>query len=61
MIKSKIHYCQVCGSPTKHTIPDGEEKIRAICTSCGRIHYENPKMVRLQQLEFLIIYEFNLE
>ncbi|XP_078151443.1 nudix hydrolase 23, chloroplastic-like isoform X2 [Carex rostrata] len=45
MIKSKIHHCQVCGSPTKHTIPDGEEKIRAICTSCGRIHYENPKMV----------------
>lgn len=29
----------------KHEIPDGEEKVRAICTVCGRIAYENPKMV----------------
>lgn len=23
----------------------GEEKPRAICTACGRVHYQNPKMV----------------
>ncbi|XP_059646396.1 nudix hydrolase 23, chloroplastic [Cornus florida] len=41
----KINFCQSCGGPTKHEIPDGEEKIRAICTLCGKIAYENPKMV----------------
>ncbi|KAK8460319.1 hypothetical protein SEVIR_2G312600v4 [Setaria viridis] len=43
--KSKIHFCPACGSPTKLAIPDGDEKMRAICSSCGRVHYENPKMV----------------
>ncbi|PRQ44461.1 putative hydrolase [Rosa chinensis] len=41
----KINFCQWCGGPTKHEVPDGEEKIRAICTVCDRIAYENPKMV----------------
>ncbi|XP_041996711.1 nudix hydrolase 23, chloroplastic-like [Salvia splendens] len=41
----KINFCQLCGGPTKHEVPDGEEKIRAICTRCGKIAYENPKMV----------------
>ncbi|KAG1361102.1 nudix hydrolase 23, chloroplastic [Cocos nucifera] len=43
--KPKVRFCQACGNPTKQIIPDGEEKIRAVCTVCGRIHYENPKMV----------------
>ncbi|XP_070666226.1 nudix hydrolase 23, chloroplastic isoform X2 [Malus domestica] len=42
----KINFCQSCGGPTKHEIPDGEEKIRAICTVCERIAYENPKMTQ---------------
>ncbi|KAL5739714.1 hypothetical protein ACOSP7_028606 [Xanthoceras sorbifolium] len=41
----KINFCQWCGGPTKHDIPDGEEKMRAICTVCGKIAYQNPKMV----------------
>ncbi|KAG8367946.1 hypothetical protein BUALT_Bualt16G0125500 [Buddleja alternifolia] len=41
----KINFCQWCGGATKHEIPDGEEKTRAICTGCGKIAYENPKMV----------------
>ncbi|KAE8689981.1 Nudix hydrolase 23 [Hibiscus syriacus] len=41
----KIKFCQWCGGPAKHEIPDGEEKIRAICTLCGKIAYQNPKMV----------------
>ncbi|XP_052173182.1 nudix hydrolase 23, chloroplastic isoform X1 [Diospyros lotus] len=41
----KINFCQSCGGPMKHEIPDGEEKLRAICTLCGKIAYENPKMV----------------
>ncbi|KAG6772317.1 hypothetical protein POTOM_023721 [Populus tomentosa] len=41
----KINFCQWCGGQTKHDIPDGEEKMRAICTVCGKITYQNPKMV----------------
>ncbi|XP_010940232.1 nudix hydrolase 23, chloroplastic isoform X3 [Elaeis guineensis] len=43
--KPNISFCQACGNPTKDVVPEGEEKIRAVCTVCGRIHYENPKMV----------------
>ncbi|KAF7852347.1 hypothetical protein BT93_L0902 [Corymbia citriodora subsp. variegata] len=44
-IVKRINFCQWCGGPTKHEIPDGEEKTRAICTLCGKIAYQNPKMV----------------
>ncbi|XP_073105854.1 nudix hydrolase 23, chloroplastic isoform X2 [Elaeis guineensis] len=43
--KPNISFCQACGNPTKDVVPEGEEKIRAVCTVCGRIHYENPKMM----------------
>ncbi|XP_071911478.1 nudix hydrolase 23, chloroplastic-like isoform X5 [Coffea arabica] len=41
----KINFCQSCGGPTKHEIPNGEENMRAVCTVCGKIAYVNPKMV----------------
>ncbi|MED6203873.1 Nudix hydrolase 23, chloroplastic [Stylosanthes scabra] len=41
----KIKFCQWCGGTTKHDIPEGEERLRAICTTCGKIAYQNPKMV----------------
>ncbi|CAA7410667.1 unnamed protein product [Spirodela intermedia] len=43
--KLRIRFCQSCGSPTNPIVPDGDEKLRAVCTVCGKIHYENPKMV----------------
>ncbi|PKU83208.1 nudix hydrolase 23, chloroplastic [Dendrobium catenatum] len=43
--KPKDIFCQFCGGRTKQVIPDGDEKMRAVCTVCGAIHYENPKMV----------------
>lgn len=48
----KINFCQWCGGATKHEIPDGEEKVRAICTVCDRIAYENPKMVCCSSVYF---------
>tara|TARA_B100002019_G_scaffold276807_1_gene276001 strand:- start:319 stop:885 length:567 start_codon:yes stop_codon:yes gene_type:complete len=38
-------YCMYCGSPTQNTIPEGDNKERAVCTVCGAIHYQNPKVV----------------
>ncbi|KAJ0963863.1 hypothetical protein J5N97_028985 [Dioscorea zingiberensis] len=43
--KPRIRFCQSCGGATKQVIPNGEEKLRSVCSVCGRIHYENPKMV----------------
>ena len=50
----KINFCQWCGGPTKHDIPEGEEKIRAICTLCGKITYQNPKMVGLIKAQVIL-------
>ncbi len=40
-----IRFCQQCGSATKQEIPAGDNRLRAVCESCGFIHYENPKNV----------------
>ncbi|KAI3850394.1 hypothetical protein MKW92_029894 [Papaver armeniacum] len=41
----KLSFCQWCGAATKQAIPDGDDKIRSICTACDKVAYQNPKMV----------------
>jgi ADP-ribose pyrophosphatase YjhB (NUDIX family) len=41
----KIKYCQYCGGKTVDKIPKGDDHIRAICTQCKAIHYQNPKII----------------
>ena len=38
-------YCSVCGAPTTSTIPEGDNRHRQVCSECGFIHYENPRLV----------------
>lgn len=38
-------YCMQCGNPATHTIPQGDSRPRLVCSVCGYIHYDNPKMV----------------
>lgn len=39
-------YCSQCGSDQiKKTVPQDDNRSRAVCQSCGTIHYENPKVV----------------
>ena len=38
-------FCTICGSPTEFKIPEGDNRERAVCTVCGHIHYQNPKVV----------------
>lgn len=45
-------FCILCGSPTEFIIPDGDNKERAVCTVCGHIHYQNPKIVAGCILEY---------
>lgn len=40
------NFCSACGSPAMELrVPDGDERLRACCKSCGRIEYVNPKVV----------------
>ena len=38
-------HCPDCGSPCEARIPEDDHRPRAVCTSCGNIHYVNPKVV----------------
>lgn len=40
-----VSFCQTCGGAMEQRIPEGEHEMRAVCSKCGSIHYQNPKMV----------------
>ena len=40
-----MKFCSACASPLERRIPEGEDRERYVCPSCGAIHYENPRMV----------------
>lgn len=40
-----MKYCQNCGSTVELAVPDGDNRERHICSNCGDIHYQNPKIV----------------
>ena len=42
---SKINFCSTCGASATIRIPEGDSLPRAVCDSCGFIHYQNPKLV----------------
>ncbi len=40
-----MNFCPHCAAPVARRIPDGDHLPRFVCTACGAIHYENPKLV----------------
>lgn len=43
MQRSPIKHCRECGTTVHYRLPDdGDTKLRAICTACHTVHYENP-------------------
>ena len=40
-----MNYCSYCAAPVSSEIPPDDNRTRYVCTSCRRIHYQNPKMV----------------
>jgi ADP-ribose pyrophosphatase YjhB (NUDIX family) len=40
-----MKFCSQCGSAVVLRIPQGEDRTRYVCDSCGTIHYQNPKLV----------------
>jgi len=40
-----MRYCSNCAQPVATSVPAGDNRPRAVCGSCGTIHYVNPKLV----------------
>ncbi|WP_334135018.1 NUDIX hydrolase [Tepidimonas sp.] len=43
MVRHPIRFCRACASAVEYRVPDdGDTRVRAVCPTCGTIHYENP-------------------
>jgi ADP-ribose pyrophosphatase YjhB (NUDIX family) len=40
-----VKFCSDCGQVTRLETPDGDNRPRFVCAQCGKIHYENPRIV----------------
>lgn len=40
-----MKFCSLCASTVSLTVPQGDHLARWVCSSCGEIHYQNPKVV----------------
>lgn len=40
-----MKYCNVCGAPVELRLPPDDNRARHVCTSCGEVHYQNPKLI----------------
>jgi len=40
-----MKFCSECAHPLTVSVPEGDNRPRYVCTHCGTIHYQNPKMV----------------
>ena len=40
-----IKFCSQCGSAIEYRIPPDDSRLRAVCTVCTTVHYDNPKCV----------------
>jgi ADP-ribose pyrophosphatase YjhB (NUDIX family) len=40
-----MNFCSACGQPVIVKVPEGDHLPRFVCTACGAIHYENPRII----------------
>ena len=40
-----MNFCSHCGQPVTLAVPAGDHLPRHVCSSCGTVHYQNPKIV----------------
>ena len=45
LIDPEPKFCHQCGNPLTQKIPEGEDRLRGVCATCGNIHYLNPRVV----------------
>lgn len=42
---SRVKFCAKCGGSVFSRVPPGDHLPRDVCTNCGLIHYQNPRIV----------------
>ena len=40
-----MKFCSHCGEQVEHIIPQGDNRLRFVCSSCSLIHYQNPRII----------------
>ncbi len=40
-----LRFCPACGAGLERRRPAGDSHERLVCSACGRIHYENPRLI----------------
>jgi ADP-ribose pyrophosphatase YjhB (NUDIX family) len=40
-----MKFCSACAQPVTLKVPEGDHLPRFVCTGCGTIHYENPRII----------------
>lgn len=40
-----MKHCSQCGEPVRLVVPEGDNRERHVCATCGTIHYQNPRIV----------------
>ena len=40
-----MKFCSICGSPVELRLPPDDNRSRQVCTACGEVHYQNPKLI----------------
>lgn len=40
-----MNFCSLCGASVTQKIPPDDNRLRHVCTACGEIHYQNPRLI----------------
>jgi ADP-ribose pyrophosphatase YjhB (NUDIX family) len=40
-----MKFCPDCAAPVALRVPEGDHRPRYVCTACGHVHYQNPRIV----------------
>jgi ADP-ribose pyrophosphatase YjhB (NUDIX family) len=40
-----MNYCSLCGAPVELRQLPNDNRTRHVCTACGEVHYQNPKLI----------------
>ena len=40
-----MKYCSLCGAPVELRQLPNDNRLRYVCTACGEVHYQNPKLI----------------
>lgn len=40
-----MNFCNLCASPLQRLVPEGDSLHRDVCSECGHIHYQNPRII----------------